>query len=280
MRNVFGTALAVAYWLYSLSLIYFFSQALIEFTGVYSNLGQILMFVGAFFAYLIIPFSSLFASLLVLYFLVDYERWNLLLAMLYVFPGFAFAILAFLGGSIANGIEKLAFKWNVWQAQRKARSNLDITTVEPIDQNGNFFEKIAYNAAVALRKYKDFSGRASRTEFWSFFGLNILINLVFILLIEAFSGYRTRDIQNVVGIIWMFYSVVMLLPLIAVTARRLNDVGISTFWLLAAIAINVINQIVGGNANHFGVTVVSLFYGASAGFNLFIAIQMFRKSKS
>ncbi|MDB5471235.1 MAG: hypothetical protein JWR84_2795 [Caulobacter sp.] len=82
-----------------------------------------------------------------------------------------------------------------------------------------------------LRKYADFHGRATRTEFWLFF-------LFRVLLLAAFVGgfvavfYATGDYPEEGGINWMtkcillaaFASwIVLILPQLAVTVRRLHD---------------------------------------------------------
>ena len=79
-----------------------------------------------------------------------------------------------------------------------------------------------------LRNYVGFSGRAHRTEFWMFVLINLII--AFILgLIDAQLGLLG---PTGYGVISGIYSLVVLVPTIAVTVRRLHDTGRSGWWIL------------------------------------------------
>jgi uncharacterized membrane protein YhaH (DUF805 family) len=67
----------------------------------------------------------------------------------------------------------------------------------------------------AMKQYADFSGRARRKEYWMFFLFNVIFSFVAILAI----------------ITWLYYLAV-LIPGLAVTVRRLHDVGKSGWWML------------------------------------------------
>lgn len=69
-----------------------------------------------------------------------------------------------------------------------------------------------------LKKYTVFTGRASRTEYWMFFLVNILISLALGLLDLTIIGY--------------VYTVAVFLPSIGVAIRRLHDTSRSGWWLL------------------------------------------------
>lgn len=69
---------------------------------------------------------------------------------------------------------------------------------------------------VCFVKYADFTGRASRPEFWWF--------ALFIVLSAAALAYLSETIVNI-------FLVVTLLPLLAVGARRLRDSGNNPWWL-------------------------------------------------
>ena len=69
--------------------------------------------------------------------------------------------------------------------------------------------------------YADFEGRARRTEYWMFFLVNFLISLVLTII--------GRIIH--VPIIGTLYGLAVLVPHLAVGARRLHDTGKSA-WLL------------------------------------------------
>lgn len=72
----------------------------------------------------------------------------------------------------------------------------------------------------ALKKYTVFDGRARRKEFWMFALFNFIITLI-IAFIESFL-----DTQ----IISIIYTLAILLPSIAISVRRLHDIGKSGYW--------------------------------------------------
>jgi uncharacterized membrane protein YhaH (DUF805 family) len=73
---------------------------------------------------------------------------------------------------------------------------------------------------ACFRKYADFSGRATRTEYWWFF-LAVLLG--------SAAGWLI-SLR-----IYTLFSVVTLLPMIAVGARRLHDTNRSGWWQLLAL---------------------------------------------
>ena len=73
-----------------------------------------------------------------------------------------------------------------------------------------------------LKKYTDFSGRARRKEYWFFFLFNLLIALALTLVGRAIDT----------NILYVIYSLGVLLPSLAVAVRRLHDTGRSGWWLL------------------------------------------------
>jgi uncharacterized membrane protein YhaH (DUF805 family) len=82
-----------------------------------------------------------------------------------------------------------------------------------------------------LKKYADFGGRASRSEFWAFF---LFANLL------TYAAHkfemRSADIVMValqMGVVELSVWLVVLLPTITVSARRLHDTGRSGWWLMA-----------------------------------------------
>ena len=77
----------------------------------------------------------------------------------------------------------------------------------------NFQESIQ----TCFRKYADFTGRASRPEFWWF------VLFLFV------AGIVAATIHQ--ALYWVFW-LATLLPAIAVTARRLHDTNRSGWWQL------------------------------------------------
>lgn len=81
---------------------------------------------------------------------------------------------------------------------------------------------------TCFRKYVDFSGRASRSEYWWF--------LLAYLTVAVVGQLVNRYIPVVV-------ILVVLLPLIAVTLRRLHDVGKSG-WMILIGLIPIVGMLV------------------------------------
>ncbi|RCS26944.1 DUF805 domain-containing protein [Polaribacter sp. WD7] len=83
-----------------------------------------------------------------------------------------------------------------------------------------------------LRKYVEFSGRARRKEYWMFVLFHfIFISLLVIILISSTGSFDTNAEPNsIVALILSVYIFGTLLPSIAVTVRRLHDIGKSGWW--------------------------------------------------
>ncbi|WP_429186318.1 DUF805 domain-containing protein [Aeromonas veronii] len=75
-----------------------------------------------------------------------------------------------------------------------------------------------------LKQYAVFSGRARRTEYWMF----VLCNVIVMLLLGMVDKLIGGDNE----LISSFYSLAVLLPSLAVAARRLHDTDRSAWWLL------------------------------------------------
>lgn len=83
---------------------------------------------------------------------------------------------------------------------------------------------------ACFAKYADFSGRATRSEYWWFF-LAVLVGSA----ITAIVGYR----------FYALFSLVTLLPMLAAGARRLHDTNKSGWWqLLALVPFGIIVVVV------------------------------------
>lgn len=80
-----------------------------------------------------------------------------------------------------------------------------------------------------LKKYAVFTGRARRREYWFFALINILI--VFILaFIDNATG--TLSAERGIGLLSGLYSLVVFLPGLGVSIRRLHDSNRSGWWML------------------------------------------------
>ncbi len=94
-----------------------------------------------------------------------------------------------------------------------------------------------------LRHYADFTGRARRKEFWSFWLFMMIALLVLMYLDTALglggSATSYRDGNSVGfsmsgGLLSAIFALATLVPNIAVAVRRLHDVGKSGWFLLFA----------------------------------------------
>jgi len=76
----------------------------------------------------------------------------------------------------------------------------------------------------AMRRYADFSGRSRRSEYWYFVLFQILILGV------------AMAIDNIWGspILYSIAALVLLVPSLAVSIRRLHDTSRSGWWILLA----------------------------------------------
>ncbi|HEY8098584.1 MAG TPA: DUF805 domain-containing protein [Methylobacter sp.] len=92
----------------------------------------------------------------------------------------------------------------------------------------------------ALKKYTVFSGRACRSEYWYFLLFNFLISIGLVI-IDFVSG--TFNAETGVGLLSTIYSVVVLIPGISVTVRRLHDTDRSGWWFFIAL-IPIVGAIV------------------------------------
>ena len=95
-------------------------------------------------------------------------------------------------------------------------SALEIACIHPEEKSMNLGQAISN----CLGSYATFSGRASRSEFWWFFLFQVLLSVAASVLSEKLSG---------------LISLALLLPALAVGARRLHDIGKSGWWQLLMI---------------------------------------------
>lgn len=87
-----------------------------------------------------------------------------------------------------------------------------------------------------LKNYVNFSGRARRSEYWFFMLFNFIVVIALVLtasLLDGFSG--TADdadtLSSLPMVLYLIYCAAVFLPGLAVTARRLHDVGKSGTWI-------------------------------------------------
>jgi uncharacterized membrane protein YhaH (DUF805 family) len=80
---------------------------------------------------------------------------------------------------------------------------------------------------AVLKKYAVFDGRASRTEFWMYTLINIIVLIVLAIIDHIIgTGFRFG------GLLYDIYGLAVLLPGLGVAIRRLHDTGRSGWWML------------------------------------------------
>lgn len=78
------------------------------------------------------------------------------------------------------------------------------------------------------KNYFNFSDRATRQQYWMF----ALFNLIIVLILGVIDGVLGLGADAGIGLLGGIYSLAILIPSIAVTVRRLHDMGRSGWWLL------------------------------------------------
>ena len=83
-----------------------------------------------------------------------------------------------------------------------------------------------------LQHYADFNGRARRSEYWYFVLFNFIVSILIGLLLGVIAG-----VLNVPALVYLAYlwSLAVFIPSLAVSVRRLHDIGRSGWWLLLSL---------------------------------------------
>jgi uncharacterized membrane protein YhaH (DUF805 family) len=85
---------------------------------------------------------------------------------------------------------------------------------------------------TCLSKYATFAGRARRSEYWWFVLFNVIVSIVAAII----DGAAGTDLENSsTGVVGGIVALALILPSLAVTARRLHDTGRSGWWILIGI---------------------------------------------
>lgn len=101
-----------------------------------------------------------------------------------------------------------------------------------------------YFIETITKRYADFSGRASRSEYWYFVLFNFIISLVLyipilmtmITMFEDPYAYlepgAISPAMSIFSLLYTVYSLAIIIPSLALLARRLHDVGRSGWSFL------------------------------------------------
>ena len=89
---------------------------------------------------------------------------------------------------------------------------------------------------MAMQRYADFSGRSRRKEYWYFALFNCVVILALVLVAALLGGFNSNGNGGpspaaiLVLALYVVYALAILVPSIAVTVRRLHDIGKSGWW--------------------------------------------------
>ncbi len=110
---------------------------------------------------------------------------------------------------------------------------------------------------VITSKYARFSGRANRSEFWKYVLVLFIINLLFSILSSLVGGIVA--VRYVVMVLNAIVMLGLLVPSLAISARRLHDIGKGAGWLfinfvpiIGSIWFLILMAKAGEGANRFG----------------------------
>ena len=79
--------------------------------------------------------------------------------------------------------------------------------------------------------YADFSGRARRKTYWMFVLFNIILSVAAAVL-DLSLGTIIGDPESGIGVFGLILTLALLVPGLAVTVRRIHDLGHSAWFIL------------------------------------------------
>jgi len=114
--------------------------------------------------------------------------------------------------------------------------------IEPVygDPNGRRYVTFTAAVRIGFRRYVDFRGRSSRSEYWwwSLFIIIVLFAPLLLGLILSASGSGAGG-GLVLAVVFLVLLAIFL-PSLAVNVRRFHDINKSGWWLLLPIGVNFI----------------------------------------
>jgi uncharacterized membrane protein YhaH (DUF805 family) len=88
---------------------------------------------------------------------------------------------------------------------------------------------------LAWQRATDFSGRSRRTEYWMFQLFNFLAAVLLGSLAFGYGAlFGEKDGFNMFAMCMGVFGVISFIPALAITIRRLHDIGRSGWWYLIA----------------------------------------------
>jgi len=88
-----------------------------------------------------------------------------------------------------------------------------------------------------FKNWRDFRGRACRSEFWYFYLATSILYIVFYFVDPATSPFEVPEEVPGLGMLTNLITLILLIPSLSVTARRLHDRGHSGWWQLSYLIV-------------------------------------------
>lgn len=142
-----------------------------------------------------------------------------------------------------------------------------------------------------FRQYADFNSRARRSEFWWFSLINFIFAMVLMVCWIApivKMGIDPGEIDDMELVratlgspflyLYLLYYIAVLIPSIAVTVRRLHDIGRSGFWYFLFLGGSLLGSI-GSMFQETNTGLTILFYCASLAICIIFLVWMFTDSQ-
>ena len=100
------------------------------------------------------------------------------------------------------------------------------------------------------KKYAQFSGRASRNEYWTFTLINLAIYIAFGIVLPLIFGVgnpsrEPNPIVLLVQLIYFVFALAAFIPKLSVSVRRLHDTDRSGWWLIPCMICGIILLVFG-----------------------------------
>ena len=109
------------------------------------------------------------------------------------------------------------------------RSRVRFPSAPPLSLNTK--SMISFSDAIKLgfMRYSDFRGRSTPAEYWWWF-LFTLLSVAILSVVDSITG--TYDMRTGNGLLSGLFRLVILVPSLALGARRLHDINKSGWWQL------------------------------------------------
>ena len=141
---------------------------------------------------------------------------------------------------------KISNKYGLTPKMQLANQEQNATTtndIEAYDWDSFKLNELDILKLTLTRKYSQFTGRASRNEFLRFFLMITLFISIILIVLNLIISHIDKFIAPIALLIMLFsISILLFIPILAITIRRLHDINKSCWYLLLNI-IPVIGSI-------------------------------------